>query len=165
MTKVTYIGNQPTKESKHIELVQVYADNSQSEYTSANWEFCQLIKRNVGGNLDLILCYDESTGNDMMFLGNWNDGTTSNKHTICTVLGEDVVKPKGKGIELLKILYTDLTGQEIRNSFDGTNPREFKNVEVVRYGLLDKLDIFYCYDTDRTKGAIFLGHLNDGFVE
>jgi hypothetical protein len=113
--------------------------------------------------MDLIICYDLNSRIGIPYLGHWNDGTTSNKETVCTVLGEDVPVKKGKGIEFVKILYTDVSGQEISKT--DTRPNTFENIEIVRIGLNDCLDIFYCYGNDRNKGAILLGHLNDGFVE
>jgi hypothetical protein len=159
MTKVTFIGQAPTKESKHIELVKVYPEGT-IRVVAKNWDNCQLIKRNAKNYLDLILCFDHS-GNAAIYLGHWNDGTTSNPETVCTVLGEDVAVKKGKGIEFVKYVFSD--SAEIKNIV--TKPSGFKNVEVVKYGERGCFDIFYAYNDDRTIGGIYLGHLNDGFVE
>lgn len=160
MTKVTYIGNKPTKESKHIELVKVYVNN-ESSALAEEWENCQLIKRNAKDGLDLILCFDDD-GVDCMHLGHWNDGTTSNTNTICTVLGEDVAVKKGKGIEFVKLVITDT--QNIYDS-SSVNPSSFKNIDVIKVNRNGVFDIFYAYDNDRSLGSLYLGHLNDGFVE
>lgn len=163
MTKVTYIGNEPTKESKHIELIRYYHSGKKASESAIQWKFCTLIKRNAKDNLDLILCGDSNDAS-IAYLGNWNDGTTSNHSTTCTVLGEDVVKPKGKGIEFVKILHTYFS-DEVRIADAQCNPSDFNRIEVLRYGKEKSFDVFYAYLSDVNKGAIYLGHLNDGFVE
>lgn len=160
MTKVTFIGKEPTKESKHIELVRQYL-GTDCINTANNWHNVQLIKRNAVDGLDLIYCYD-SDELDRMYLGHWNDGTTSNKETVCTVLGEDVAVKKGKGIEFVKLVITDT--QNIYDS-SSVNPSSFKNIDVIKVNRNGVFDIFYAYDNDRSLGSLYLGHLNDGFVE
>lgn len=164
MTKVTFIGNEPTKKSKHIELVRQYL-GTDCINTANDWHNVQLIKRNAVDGLDLILCFEDAEL-DRMYLGHWNDGTTSNTDTICTVLGEDV-KPKGKGIEFVKLVNSEIA--EIGLVAPSTLPKDFKHIEVIRHGKADCLDLFFAYDylgvTDRQFGFLYLGHLNDGFVE
>lgn len=164
MTKVTYIGNQPTKESKHIELVKYYHSGKQAAEFARQWEICELAKRNFKYGLDLILCSD-SNGNGATYLGHWNDGTTSNPNTICTVLGEDVVKPKGKGIEFVKLVATDKSMTDICGS--SKKAKDYENIIVLRFGVKNRFDVFLCYDDIESPndGLIYLGHLNDGFVE
>lgn len=157
MTKVTFIGNAPTKKSKHIELVKVYVNN-ESSALAEEWENCQLIKRNAKDGLDLILCFDDD-GVDCMHLGHWNDGTTSNTDTICTVLGEDVAVKKGKGIEFVKLVTTDLGNNEV--SYSSANPKDFEEVKVIRHGIKGKYDIFLAYHDLDSDGLLYLGHLND----
>jgi hypothetical protein len=161
MTKVTFIGNAPTKENKHIELVKYYASDAKLSEASDYWLFCELAKQNAKDGMDLIICYDLNSRIGIPYLGHWNDGTTSNKETVCTVLGEDVAVKRGKGIEFVKYVFSD--SAEIKNT--ETRPSGFKNVEVVKFGQIGCFDIFYAYDDDRTIGGIYLGHLNDGFVE
>ena len=161
MTKVTFIGQEPTKESKHIELVKYYASGLSANQYAKDFFRCDLVKRNVKNGLDFIMCYDLDEHIGFAFLGHWNDGTTSNKETVCTVLGEDVAVKRGKGIEFVKYVFSD--SAEIKNT--ETRPSGFKNVEVVKFGQIGCFDIFYAYDDDTTIGGIYLGHLNDGFVE
>jgi hypothetical protein len=160
MTKVTFIGQEPTKKSKHIELVETFL-HSNVAVSAEDWGNCQLLKRNARKGMDLIFCYDD-TG-DVLYLGHWNDGTTSNPDTVCTVLGEDVEVKKGKGIEFVK----QLNSKHNNLSFLTANYRLdiYENIEVIRYGKEDCLDLFFAYKDDRNDGFLFLGHLNDGFVE
>jgi hypothetical protein len=161
MTNVTFIGQAPTKESKHIELVRQYLGNDCIN-TPNDWQNVQLIKRNAVDGLDLIFCYHNNK-NEMMYLGHWNDGTTSNKETVCTVLGKDVAVKKGKGIEFVKAITT---GKDKPNVFDSQKtPSDFENVLVIRHGCASYYDEFYAYDDNINAGMLYLGHLNDGFVE
>ena len=165
MTKVTDIGNQPTKESKHIELVMQYVSGEGVVSPNAgNWNNCQLVKRDVKDGLDMIICFDKSHV-QAVYLGHWNDGTTSNPNTICTVLGEDVVKPNGKGIEFVKLVVTDKSMTDICGS--SKKAKDFENIIVLRFGVKNRFDVFLCYDDIESPndGLIYLGHLNDGFVE
>jgi len=165
MTKVTFIGQEPTKESKHIELVKTFTGNF-AYNTSSHWNECQLIKRNAKDGLDLIFCFD-NTVRYVLYLGHWNDGTTSNNETVCTVLGEDVAVKKGKGIEFVKLVNSENSRIDIKEPL--MFPRDFTEIQVIRYGKDDCLDIFYAYGqsgcTKRENGLLYLGHLNDGFVE
>jgi len=162
MTKVTFIGQEPTKESKNIELVKYYHSGKKSSEKSIQWKFCTLIKRNAKDGLDLILCGDSNDAS-ITYLGHWNDGTTSNPETVCTVLGEDVAAKKGKGIEFVKILHTGISNTRLADN--GLQPIEFENIEVIRKGTVDAYDIFFAYNSERLLGGLYLGHLNDGFVE
>jgi hypothetical protein len=159
MTKVTFIGNEPTKESKHIELVRQYL-GTDCINTADDWHNVQLIKRNAVDGLDLILCYHNNK-NEMMYLGHWNDGTTSNPETVCTVLGEDVAVKKGKGIEFVKYLNS-----HCQPTNTNAKPNKFKNVEIICTSYSATAgDLFFAYNDSRSEGVLYLGHLNDGFVE
>jgi hypothetical protein len=168
MTKVTFIGNEPTKESKHIELVKYYQSPNHVNEIAEGWKCCDLAVRNVKDGLDLILCYDfNASVGAISYLGHWNDGTTSNPDTVCTVLGEDVAVKKGKGIEFVKLVNSENSRIDIKEPL--MFPRDFTEIQVIRYGKDDCLDIFYAYGqsgcTIRENGLLYLGHLNDGFVE
>jgi hypothetical protein len=167
MTKVKFIGNEPTKESKHIELVKYYASDAKLSEASDYWLFCELAKLNAKDGMDLIICYDLNSRIGIPYLGHWNDGTTSNKETVCTVLGEDVAVKKGKGIEFVKLVNSEI--DDLIFVEPSKKPHEFKHIEVIRHGKADCLDLFFAYDylgvTDRQFGFLYLGHLNDGFVE
>jgi hypothetical protein len=167
MSKVTFIGQEPTKESKHIELVKYYASGLAANQYAKDFFRCDLVKRNVKSGLDFIMCYDLDEHIGFAFLGHWNDGTTSNNDTVCTVLGEDVAVKKGKGIEFVKLVSTEENKLSFGNPY--RKPNQFKNIEVVRHGKKDCLSIFFCYDYEeysgRQNGLLYLGHLNDGFVE
>jgi hypothetical protein len=162
MTKVTFIGNAPTKDSKHIELVETYLDGKKAA-CSSDWFNCQLLKRNARKEMDLIFCFDNSDSASCMYLGHWNDGTTSNKETVCTVLGEDVAVKKGNGIEFVKCLHSSFKTAQLAES--ALLPNEFKNIEVIRSKADGSYDIFFAYGNERHLGGIYLGYLNDGFVE
>lgn len=162
MTKVTYIGNQPTKESKHIELIKYYSSNNRVNESAEGFDRCDLVKRNVQDGLDLIICHDIKGSIGAPYLGHWNDGTTSNPDTICTVLGEDVEKPKGKGIEFIFSASSWKDDCKLRRAEH--QARDFKNVLVLRYGSGGYYDEFYAWDTNANAGLYYLGHLNDGFV-
>jgi hypothetical protein len=161
MTKVTFIGQAPIKESKHIELVKYYASGLSANQYAKDFFRCDLVKRNVKNGLDFIMCYDLDEHIGFAFLGHWNDGTTSNKETVCSVLGEDVAVKKGKGIEFVKIL-NDYSGFTYHNK----KPNEYKNVEVICTSYSDTIGaLFFAYDNTRNEGRLYIGHLNDGFVE
>jgi hypothetical protein len=164
MTKVTFIGQEPTKESKHIELVETYL-HSNVAVSAEDWGNCQLVKRNAHKGMDLIFCYDD-TG-DVLYLGNWNDGTTSNPETVCTVLDAN---PKGKPIEFVKQVNTDEADARVTKV--PQSPKHYDNILVVRHGKEGFFDLFIAYHgeinplfTNTDEQHIFLGHLNDGFVE
>jgi hypothetical protein len=164
MTKVTFIGQEPTKESKHIELVKYYQSPNYVNEIAEGWKFCDLAARNVKDGLDLILCYDFNNSVGVIsYLGHWNDGTTSNPETVCTVLGEDVPVKKGKGIEFVKCLHSSFKTAQLAES--ALLPNEFKNIEVIRSKADGSYDIFFAYGNERHLGGIYLGYLNDGFVE
>jgi hypothetical protein len=111
--------------------------------------------------MDLIICYDLNSRIGIPYLGHWNDGTTSNKETVCTVLGENLAVKKGKGIEFVKIL-NDYSGFTYHNK----KPNEYKNVEVICTSYSDTIGaLFFAYDNTRNEGRLYIGHLNDGFVE
>jgi len=161
MTKVTFIGQEPTKESKHIELIQWVNSGHKILSIPSEWAKIKLLKRTENG-LDIILV-SSSNGNEWAALGHWNDGTTSNPNTVCTVLGEDVAVKKGKGIEFVKAINT---GKDKPNVFDSQKtPSDFENVLVIRHGCASYYDEFYAYDDNINAGMLYLGHLNDGFVE
>jgi len=173
MTKVTFIGQEPTKESKHIQLFKSYIDDNviiNERFGGHLFGHCELLKRNAKDGLDLISCYDKKVITTHLYLGNWNDGTTSNPETVCTVLGEDVAVKKGSPIEFIKQVNTyegDAKVTDVPQS-----PKYYENILVVRYGKEGFLDLFIAYHgditplfTDIKDQQIFLGHLNDGFVE
>ena len=165
MTKVTFIGNEPTKESKHIELVKYYASGLSANQYAKDFFRCDLVKRNVKNGLDFIMCYDLDEHIGFAFLGHWNDGTTSNEETVCTVLGEDGAVKKGKGIEFVLAI-----GDYINNPTFGkaiVSPKDFDHVEVICFGRKGQNDLFYAWSNEkgRNDGILYLGHLNDGFVE
>jgi len=160
MTKVTFIGQEPTKESKHIELVRQYLGTTCINATADVWDNCQLVKHNALDGLDLIYCYHNPESGQLYF-GRWNDGTTERGSTVCTVLGEDVAVKKGKGIEFVKCLnsYCQPTNTNAK-------PNDFKNVEIICTSYSATAgDLFFAYNDSRSEGVLYLGHLNDGFVE
>jgi hypothetical protein len=164
MTKVTFIGNAPTKENKHIELVKYYASDAKLSEASDYWLFCELAKQNAKDGMDLIICYDLNSRIGIPYLGHWNDGTTSNKETVCTVLGENLAVKKGKGIEFVKILCGDFTCIDVTPE-DGYQPKEYGNVCLLSKGYDGgKLDLIYAYN-ENENGDVFFGSWNDGFVE
>ena len=75
--------------------------------------------------------------------------------TKITITGE---QPKEKKpIEL--VWYINSKGDKTPAE---STPRCFKNIEVTLRK--DDFDIFYCYNNDRTIGALYLGYYNDGVI-
>jgi len=161
MTNVTFIGNKPTKESKHIELVKIYTGIGKPSYPPEKWQKIDLVAKKAKDGLDVIVCHDNGTAGTA-YLGHWNDGTTSNPETVCTVLGEDVAVKKGKGIEFKQ--YLSPHSMRFLNSV--SHPHEFKNIEVICVNHTEFGEsLFFAFNDNRDTGSIYLGHLNDGFVE
>jgi len=56
--------------------------------------------------------------------------------------------------------YIDVDGRAIEAP---TEPKNWKNIILLRK--TSYYDFIFAYDEDKSKGIIYLGHWNDGFVE
>lgn len=80
MTKVSVFGKEPTenKELKTIELVK-YMDKSLSftttQISASDFDNVLLLEPNYySSGFDLIFVFDNTKGEETLYLGHWNDG-------------------------------------------------------------------------------------------
>ncbi len=76
------------------------------------------------------------------------------------ILGQEPEKKKGKPIEFVKHLSSDLFFHT-----STLEPHNYKVIEVVCLKYTKEFDLFFVYDDDRDCGILYLGHYNDGIVE
>lgn len=81
--------------------------------------------------------------------------------TKVTILGEQPIEQEKKKIEFVYII--DIVGLSFIEAIMQAN--DYTNIELIRKN--DKsncYDVMFAYNEDRNKGAIYLGHFNDGIV-
>lgn len=74
------------------------------------------------------------------------------------LLGETDSKKELKPIEFVKSL--------INFSFHDAEakPSEWENIELIARNYNEEFDLMFAYDDNRSDGAIYYGHFNDGIV-
>jgi hypothetical protein len=89
---------------------------------------------------------------------------TETEPTITIVLGSDM-KPVRKPIEFHRVLDSDETFEPVYED----RPCHWKYIELIckEYLGTKTLDLMYAYDDpkDRSRGRLFLGQWNSGYVE
>jgi hypothetical protein len=89
---------------------------------------------------------------------------TETEPTITIVLGADM-KPVRKPIEFHRVLDSDETFGPVYEEY----PCHWKYIELICKEYLGNktLDLMYAYDDpkDRSKGRLFLGQWNNGYIE
>lgn len=79
--------------------------------------------------------------------------------TKITIIGEEPKIKELKKIEFIKVLKRDLI---ISNSF--FNTESFSNIELISLNYTKEFDLMFAYNSNRNKGALYLGKFNDGIV-
>jgi hypothetical protein len=75
------------------------------------------------------------------------------------VLGEQPIKKELKPIEFVKYLDSD---SEFGSNC--TEPKDWKNIELICKNYFNKCDLMFAYDNDRQDGVLYIGTFNDGIV-
>lgn len=82
--------------------------------------------------------------------------------TKCIVLGEENEEQAAKKpIEFVKYLGRYSTIETCVHS----SPSSCDNIELIAKNYLPNIDLMFAYDTNRSRGTLYLGHWNDGVVE
>lgn len=87
--------------------------------------------------------------------------TNKTMATKVTILGEQPIEQEKKKIEFL-IRINSFSGNSETTSI---RPNAWANIELIKPKESQSgYDVMFAYDSDRTRGTIFLGHFNDGIV-
>lgn len=85
--------------------------------------------------------------------------------TKCIVLGENKEERQGTPIEFTRVVNSLDLG--ILDNSDGARPFDWNFIELIAADYDNGYDLMFAYDNpnDRSEGACFFGHWNDGFVK
>lgn len=80
------------------------------------------------------------------------------------ILGEaQGAEPEKKNIEFVEVIDTRI--EWIRTQKPDNSPNNWENIELIcRSNEVEKYDIMFAYDGDRSWGCLYLGFWNDGVV-
>lgn len=79
------------------------------------------------------------------------------------ILGQEPKELTGnRKIEFVKWIDSYVGGLE--KCISAQTPNCYDNIELIRFGTNGRYDIMFAYNTERSKGVLFLGHFNDGII-